>query len=115
MVLLASVSSAAGTGTGSTDSGLNTSNLSSLELEDEEDWLTGLQSFINDVTSSGATVQAPGPVPQGPPSSGPSLSVVTDAAGGEVRERSWIQFSTSILLLLPVLLLLLLVAHFTIY
>jgi hypothetical protein len=63
---------------GASDSAQNITNLSSLELEDEEEWLTGLQSFISDVTSSGA-------VPQATPSSGPSLSVVTDAAGGEVR------------------------------
>lgn len=29
--------------------------LSSLDLEDEEDWLKGLQDFISDVTSTGAT------------------------------------------------------------
>ena len=28
--------------------------LSSLDLEDEEDWLKGLQDFISDVTSTGA-------------------------------------------------------------
>lgn len=62
------------------DSAPKLTNLASLELEDEEEWLTGLQSFISDVTSSGA-------VPQGTPSSGPSLSVVTDAAVGEVRRE----------------------------
>jgi hypothetical protein len=65
---------------GASDSVQNITNLSSLELEDEEEWLTGLQSFISDVTSSGA-------VPQSTPSSGPSLSVVTDAAGGEVSGK----------------------------
>jgi hypothetical protein len=63
---------------GTSDSAQNSANLAGLELEDEEEWLTGLQTFISDVTSSGA-------VPQSTPSSGPSLSVVTDAAGGEVR------------------------------
>ena len=29
-------------------------DLSSLDLESEEDWLTGLQNFISEVTSSGS-------------------------------------------------------------
>jgi hypothetical protein len=51
-----------------------------MEPEDEEEWLTGLQNFINDVTSTGI-----GGTPQGvlPPS--PSLSVVVDATAVEVR------------------------------
>ena len=32
----------------------NTIDLTSLDLESEEDWLTGLQSFISEVTSSGS-------------------------------------------------------------
>jgi hypothetical protein len=53
---------------------------SSLEPEDEEDWLTGLQNFINDVTSTGI-----GGVPQGVLPASPSLSVVVDATAVEVR------------------------------
>ena len=54
---------------------------SSLEPEDEEEWLTGLQNFISDVTSTGI-----GGIPQGVVPVTPNLSVVVDATAVEVSE-----------------------------
>ena len=53
---------------------------SSLEPEDEEEWLTGLQNFISEVTSTGIVGAAQGVLPVSP-----SLSVVVDATAVEVR------------------------------